>query len=142
MLHNLISNAIKFSQRNSVVRVEAYYFKKEQILQVSVIDKGSGIPEKDFDKLFKPYSTLKSAESSGKSGAGLGLYVCKMICKELKGDIRIIPDLNERTAFTFNVRASAQLNNEHDESVDFIEFNFSTPDPKQMIMVYAGSKFD
>jgi signal transduction histidine kinase len=105
VLHNLISNAIKFSERNSIIKVEAYYFRNERILQVSVIDKGSGIPVEDHHRLFKPYSTLKSAYREGKAGAGLGLYVCKLICLELKGDIKIIPDLKDKTAFTFNVHA-------------------------------------
>ena len=54
-----------------------------------VRDFGPGISEEDQRRLFKPFVSLDRALSGQelKSGAGIGLYACKVICEKLGGDI-------------------------------------------------------
>lgn len=60
----------------------------------TVIDNGIGIDRADECKLFKPYSTLEAAKELHKEGAGLGLYVCQLLCTELRGWIFLNKRLN------------------------------------------------
>ena len=59
-----------------------------------MIDNGLGIASKDISLIFEPYKTLKSAKLRDASGAGLGLYICKKLCKELNGDIKVMNDID------------------------------------------------
>ena len=54
-----------------------------------MFDNGPGISENDIKKLFKPFSTLADNSKLNPNGNGLGLNICKMICKNLGGDINV-----------------------------------------------------
>ncbi len=82
-LTNLISNAIKFSPKNSTVKVNIEL--EEEVAEIQVIDQGPGVPENErlhvFDK-FKQTSVKSNLK--GKS-SGLGLAIVKAIAEAHKG---------------------------------------------------------
>ena len=78
MLLNLYSNAIKFSRRKGsiIFMIE----KKVSDVIVSVIDNGYGIKEKNKDKLFKLFGSIKDEKKGiNMQGIGLGLVISKLI---------------------------------------------------------------
>ena len=68
---------------------------------MTVANNGSGISEEDQNKLFKPFSKLKDTKKINPNGNGLGLNICKMLCRKLGGDITVSSRPNEWTEFTF-----------------------------------------
>lgn len=76
----------------------------DAMLYVTVADNGPGISEEDQRKLFKPFSKLKEHKNLNPNGNGLGLNICKLICKKLGGDIKVTSRPGDWTQFTFWVK--------------------------------------
>ncbi|HET6784430.1 MAG TPA: ATP-binding protein, partial [Erysipelotrichaceae bacterium] len=93
---NLISNAIKFSDNNSKIVINAYYENSKSI--VEIIDFGIGIKEKDIDRIFERFYQVDTSRSS--EGHGLGLVIVKTILEKLGGEISVQSELNTKTIFT------------------------------------------
>lgn len=74
ILRNIISNAIKFSHPNSVIRIDATV--EESIIQVSIKDHGVGISKERLE-LVRSNDALSSLGTEGEQGIGLGIALCK-----------------------------------------------------------------
>lgn len=83
VLHNLVSNAVKFMAKGGKLRIRA--FEKDNFIYVSVKDNGIGMSKKTLSKLFEPF--FKADESRHSEGSGLGLSICKKIVEEHGGGI-------------------------------------------------------
>jgi len=73
------------------------------------------------------------------------LHISKLICKELQGDIKLIPDLVDKTAFTFNVSAKVPDQDEIEDSEQ--EYQATLPKKietnlKTKIVIFVASKFE
>lgn len=73
VMHNLISNALKYSPANSPVIVIAN--QTDKALRISVIDRGIGIPEAEQKKVFEPFYRADNAHAF--KGTGLGLSIVR-----------------------------------------------------------------
>lgn len=81
VLGNLLSNAARYSTESATIRVEAAL--KDQLVEVSVIDEGLGIPAERLPYLFRKYA---SSDNRG-LGSGLGLAICKGLVEAHGGRI-------------------------------------------------------
>ena len=81
VLYNLILNAAQASPAQSSVTVKT--LQLGQTLEISVIDRGTGIAPKDRESIFNPFFTTKS------SGVGLGLAIVSKIVDEHGGQIDV-----------------------------------------------------
>lgn len=88
VFQNLISNAIKYTPEGGTVTcdVELGGAVKESLF-VRVADTGIGIPKADQGRVFEKLHRASNAESLVTDGTGLGLYIIKMICKKVGGDV-------------------------------------------------------
>ncbi|WP_455673927.1 two-component regulator propeller domain-containing protein [Phocaeicola sp.] len=89
---NLLGNALKFTPQGGRITLYASTLrhKGEEQLYISVKDTGTGIPEKDMDKVFaRFYQAPNQVPSSmtGQSGTGIGLYLCQQIIQLHDGHI-------------------------------------------------------
>lgn len=75
VLNNLVSNAIKFSPRDSTVTLWSEAVNGG--VRIFVADQGPGIPENEREKLFKEFSKLTPRPTGGESSTGLGLWIVK-----------------------------------------------------------------
>lgn len=83
---NLLSNAVKYTSKGSVkVRMGLV---APQRLRFEVVDTGAGIPEQRRIELFEDFSQLTS-DGTQRSGAGLGLAICKRLVHQMGGEIGI-----------------------------------------------------
>lgn len=91
ILSNLISNAIKFTDKGRVVvQIRATLLDKERLqLHISVVDSGIGIADEDRKKLFQLFSQVHDKERTNRGGTGLGLTICKTLCEMMGGSIEI-----------------------------------------------------
>jgi signal transduction histidine kinase len=94
-LNNIISNAYKFSD-DKPVRCELYADKNK--IQISIIDKGVGIPAEGREKVFESFYRAENVKDY--HGSGVGLYVTRKIINLFNGTIRIDSSSDNGTVFT------------------------------------------
>ncbi len=83
-LANLLANAVRFSpaDRPPTLSAEAY----DDVVEVSVIDHGPGVPSADHDRIFEPFQRLGDQDMS--TGVGLGLAVARGFVDAISGALR------------------------------------------------------
>ena len=96
ILHNLISNAIKFSPEGKPVNVTTTI--ENDVFALVVEDKGIGISDEDKKHLFERFFRAKNAVNI--QGTGLGLNIVVNYIKLVGGDIDVQSKLGEGTTFT------------------------------------------
>lgn len=82
-LSHLMSNAIKYSPKNSKVQINVV--ESEENVSIEIIDNGPGIPANEVDKLFTKYGRLSSRPTGGEMSTGLGLYLTERLVKAMGG---------------------------------------------------------
>jgi two-component system osmolarity sensor histidine kinase EnvZ len=83
-INNLIGNAIKYG---STVKVELS--RGSNNLFIKIEDDGPGIPEKEYDNVFKPFYKIDKGRADSKSSVGLGLSIASDIIKSHGGNIKL-----------------------------------------------------
>jgi signal transduction histidine kinase/DNA-binding NarL/FixJ family response regulator len=93
VLLNLISNAVKFSQRGQIVVAVAGEMaapaSRVRRLRFSVADRGPGVPLEQRPLLFQPFSQLEGPDARRTGGTGLGLAICRRLVELLGGTVGI-----------------------------------------------------
>jgi len=84
VVRNLVSNALKFSPPEGVIRIAIHL--ENQGLCVSVCDEGPGLPEAELETVFDKY-VQSSQTKNGAGGTGLGLAICREIVAGHQGRI-------------------------------------------------------
>lgn len=101
VLVNLMSNACKFSPKGATVTVAV-----EEIpnwIEVKVIDRGRGIPEKFRGLLFQRFQQVEASDAKRKGGTGLGLAICKGIVEAHGGTIGVESEEGKGSVFWFRI---------------------------------------
>nr|WP_272509773.1 ATP-binding protein [Paenibacillus chitinolyticus] len=109
VLINLISNAIKFTERGSVsVAVEITPSPEPQsvMLEFKIRDTGIGIPAGKIHLLFQSFSQLHPAINRKYGGTGLGLSISKKLVELMGGEIGVESEENAGSTFFFTLYAS------------------------------------
>ena len=114
ILINLVSNAIKFTERGEIVITVTSQLSIPETnsykLVFSVRDTGIGIAPKDLHNLFKSFGQANSSIARQYGGTGLGLVICKQLCELMGGAISVNSTLGEGSTFSFSIMASAIAN--------------------------------
>ena len=97
---NLIGNAIKFTPVGGRITVKAKGLDGE-MLQISVIDNGIGMAEKDLAKLGEEFYRIDNEINQKVKGTGLGLSLVKSIVEAHKGKLTVTSQLNKGSTFSF-----------------------------------------
>lgn len=101
IFRNLISNAIKFSRRDSEVRLEAK--KQGKFYDFSVIDTGCGIAPEIIEKILSVKCIHTTPGTNGEKGFGLGISICKDFIDKLGGHLYIKSKVDKGSTFTFTI---------------------------------------
>ena len=80
--NNLIDNSIKYANK-----INIYLSKKNNSILVTIDDDGLGIPESEYDNVFKPFYKIDKSRGDSKSSVGLGLSITSDIIKSHGGNI-------------------------------------------------------
>jgi signal transduction histidine kinase len=97
ILDNLITNAIKFSPKDTAVDISAV--KENGQLKISIKDHGQGFSERDKAQLFQKFKKLSARPTAGESSNGLGLAIVKTLVDRLSGSIDLISDKGKGSQF-------------------------------------------
>lgn len=106
IIHNLISNAIKFTPENGYIRITAE--KTENFCAISVIDTGIGMPEEQIQHLFQHKTNTSTQGTAGEKGTGLGLMLCQEMVEKNGGYIQVNSEVGKGTTITFTLPATLQ----------------------------------
>ncbi len=98
LMSNLIENAVKYSPKESPVQVRL--IAKEDLIKLSVSDKGPGIATQEKEKVFEKFYRIGNEETRTAKGTGLGLYLCRQIAKDHNAIITLKDNENKGSIFT------------------------------------------
>jgi PAS domain S-box-containing protein len=104
---NLVENAVKFSPEGGTVTVSAC--RKEDSVEVRVIDEGIGIPETEQERIFaKFYRSESLARQTGGGGTGLGLFIAQGLVTAMGGRIWVDSREGQGSSFVFELPVAWQ----------------------------------
>lgn len=98
ILKNLISNALKFTERGRI-QLEVKRQNSDKIL-FSVIDSGIGIPEEKYSAIFEAFQQVDGSTSRKYGGTGLGLSISRELAGLLGGEIHLKSKVNKGSTFS------------------------------------------
>jgi PAS domain S-box-containing protein len=101
VLTNLISNAIRYSYDNAIVKINIY--SKENKVNIDVCDSGQGIAPQYKDKIFERYFRVPGTK---KEGTGLGLSISKEFIEAQGGCIAVNSDFGKGSIFTITLNTA------------------------------------
>ncbi|MCF8358196.1 MAG: tetratricopeptide repeat-containing sensor histidine kinase [Prolixibacteraceae bacterium] len=103
VFNNLITNALKFSENDKTITINAFTEKYRAV--ISVEDKGIGIAPGDIEKLFRLDVDTRTIGKSdrGKKGTGMGLILCKELIEKMNGGIHIESEPGKGSKFIFTL---------------------------------------
>lgn len=104
VLANLLSNAIKFAPDGSTVTISLH--RADDILRISVRDRGPGIPEAFRARIFERFSQAETSSTRKAGGTGLGLNISKAIVEAMSGDIWFETEPGTGTTFHVDLPAT------------------------------------
>ena len=102
-LVNLISNAIRFTSRGSVVKIIVGKGRDGRSLHCSVSDSGDGIPAKEFGRIFEKFGQIETCTSGTTHSTGLGLTLCKLVVEAHGGRIWVESKAGSGSTFSFTI---------------------------------------
>ncbi|MBI5102284.1 MAG: diguanylate cyclase [Nitrospirae bacterium] len=117
ILYNLVSNAIKFTPEGGVIGIRAGQVinvntpaawgpEGQQVLTITVWDKGIGIRPEDIDRIFEEFEQADSSMSRNFEGTGLGLSLTRKLVDLHGGQISVRSTYGEGSEFTFSLPSS------------------------------------
>jgi signal transduction histidine kinase/HPt (histidine-containing phosphotransfer) domain-containing protein/ActR/RegA family two-component response regulator len=109
VLLNLLTNATKYTP-GGFIRFAARGRREAGdgvLLTFEVSDSGMGIRQEDMDTLFTDFSRVESKHTSGVQGTGIGLSLCRALCRAMGGDVVAVSQYGVGSTFTATVRQGA-----------------------------------
>jgi PAS domain S-box-containing protein len=103
IFRNLISNAIKFTNKNGKIIISADKQGNSNFLEISVTDTGVGIPKYRVDDLFRIDKNISTHGTENEKGTGLGLILCKEFVEKHGGEIWVESELGVSSDFKFTM---------------------------------------
>lgn len=100
-IHNVISNAIKYTREGTVITVS--YQQDAKHHKMLVTDQGIGIPAAEQSKVFRGFYRASNAVKSDVPGTGLGLYLVKTVLQRHGGSVSFVSQENKGTTFTLTL---------------------------------------
>jgi two-component system, OmpR family, phosphate regulon sensor histidine kinase PhoR len=101
VLHNLVSNALKYGRTATPIRVSAQ--ADGTMVRVSVRDEGEGIPAEHIPRLTERFYRIDTARSRTLGGTGLGLAIVKHIIERHRGELTIQSQMGQGTTVSFTL---------------------------------------
>ena len=101
ILLNIVSNAIKFTNRGGKITINAE--QNSENITISVSDNGVGIPPENLVKLFDISEILTTKGTAGETGTGLGLLLCREFIEKHGGRIWVESEAGKGSRFKFTL---------------------------------------
>ncbi len=102
VLHNLIGNAVKFTETGEI-EVSARVLLNNKFVELWVRDTGVGISDTQLEQIFKPFEQADNSTARVYGGTGLGLSISKKIVELHGGEIYVESQVGTGTTFRFTL---------------------------------------
>ncbi len=99
VLVNLLTNAVKYSPRDSTVTIKGRLLDHPRQVVVHVIDEGEGIAQEHLPHIFDRFYLTEHS----RKGVGLGLYICKRLVEAMGGEIWVVSEVGRGSTFSFTL---------------------------------------
>ncbi len=100
ILINLISNAIKYTEKGSVTFKVTY---RSEVANFSIIDTGAGIAKSNQELIFKPFEQIRNNHTQSIGGTGLGLTISRSLAELMGGEISLSSNVGQGSTFYFRL---------------------------------------
>lgn len=138
ILNNLVSNAIKFTDRGSVeIDITGQSDAENNLTWVTfkVSDTGIGIPESKIDSIFQKFTQADASITRRFGGTGLGLAICRACVDKMGGTIEVVSEVGIGTTFTVRLPFENSTNNAGVESFSATNRAPAAPRSKDVLLV-------
>jgi two-component system sensor histidine kinase SenX3 len=98
---NLVANAVSYSENDATVLVSTKC--EDDMVEVSVVDQGIGIPPSEIDRIFERFYRVDPARHRSTGGTGLGLSIVKHVAATHGGDVRVWSVEGQGSTFTLTL---------------------------------------
>jgi two-component system sensor histidine kinase SenX3 len=112
---NLVANAVAYSGEHSTVLVTTKAV--DDMVELSVVDQGIGIPTSELDRIFERFYRVDPARHRSTGGTGLGLSIVKHVAATHGGDVRVWSQEGQGSTFTLCLPRSKP--EDHEEQEDY-----------------------
>ena len=109
-IHNLLENAIKYSDKGLPIVVSAGANEGAHTVWIAVSDRGIGIPGRDRERIFERFYRVDRARARDTGGTGLGLAIVRHIAVNHGGDVTVQSLEGEGSTFTLRLPQGAAPN--------------------------------
>ncbi|MBB5325474.1 ribose transport system substrate-binding protein [Anoxybacillus tepidamans] len=119
ILFNLLENAVKYNKENGVVKIMNTY--DEEKINIHVQDTGIGIPDEEFENIFKPFYRIKGTNADG---TGIGLSLVKQFVQSMGGTVGVNSKIGAGSDFWFSLPIVQRARHDHlqrDDIAPYIE---------------------
>lgn len=120
ILLNLISNAIKFTDRNGKIDIKVVKNIIHKEVVISVKDTGTGIAKDNQERIFEKYTQVNTDLTRSHEGNGLGLSLVKSILDLHGGYIKLFSELGEGSEFVVHLPLKSKYQGKIDKRKDFV----------------------
>ena len=108
ILRNLISNSIKFTNKNGEIKVESK--EKDNKIQITISDNGVGMDQEYANQLFISDSNETKVGTQGEKGTGLGISIVKELIQKHEELIWVESELGKGSDFIFTMPKAEHKN--------------------------------
>jgi len=107
ILRNLITNAIKYTNKNGLIKISAEYSNGNVL--ISVKDNGIGMDNNIVEKLFRINEKISTPGTENEHGTGLGLILCKEFVEKHDGKIWVESEIGNGSTFHFTLKTNNKV---------------------------------
>lgn len=100
---NLVSNAVKFTEKGDINVFIDFVEGNGTLLKISVKDSGIGIPNDKLNTIFDRFGRVAPVYTNAYEGLGLGLSIVKRLTTNLGGEIHVVSQENKGSVFTISI---------------------------------------
>ncbi|SAL05262.1 multi-sensor hybrid histidine kinase [Caballeronia calidae] len=133
VLRNFVSNALKFTERGEV-RVAASYDDARRLITFSVTDTGIGIAPEHQQVVFEEFGQVENRLQQYVKGTGLGLPLCRKLCKLLGGDVSLTSEAGRGSVFSATIPAHY--------GADFDAMHHAASDSRPAVLIVASNPIE
>ena len=125
VLNNILSNALKFTDKGNITIVTAIIEQNEEwaVVEIIIRDSGIGISRDRIRSIFEPFEQADPAISRKYGGTGLGLTICKNMIEMQNGELLVESEEGRGSVFTiripYQLSMEAMQDNETNQEIDY-----------------------
>jgi signal transduction histidine kinase/DNA-binding response OmpR family regulator len=134
ILTNLVSNAMKFTQKGEVfvgVHLSESFGPEDITLQFEVRDTGIGIPAEKLNRLFKSFSQVDSSTTRKYGGTGLGLAISDKLVELMDGSFNVESEVGKGSVFSFIIKTAVGKK----QLKAYTEYNMADLENKKVLVI-------